>query len=134
MWQASWGLSTRSIGAMIMMHSDDNGLILPPRVAETQVVVIPVLKTGDDQEKILDYAYDIFKMLKKAGIRSIVDDREKNPGHKYAHWELRGIPLRLEIGVQEVTKNEVRYAKRNDNKKDSLSLEDLTTSINALLD
>lgn len=129
-WQASWGFSTRSIGAMIMVHSDDKGLVLPPKVAQEQVVVIPIIKAADNQDEILDYAHDVMKKLKAVGVRTIMDDRDsKNPGNKFAHWELRGIPIRIEIGKQEVSKSEIRYAKRNDGQKGNFAVGDLTGKI-----
>ena len=134
-WQTSWGFSTRSIGAMIMVHSDDKGLVLPPRVAETQVVVIPVVKTGDDIAKIKAYAEEIYKALKAGGIRADYDDRDNyTPGHKYNHWELRGVPIRLEVGPQEVAKNEVRYAKRHDKVKANIPNENVAKSLEKLLE
>jgi len=115
---------------MIMVHSDDKGLVLPPKVAQEQVVVVPIIKKADNENQILDYAHDIMKKLKAAGVRTIIDDREgKNPGNKFNHWEMRGIPLRLEIGGQEVSKSEIRYAKRNDGAKGNFPLKDLTTGI-----
>lgn len=132
-WQTSWGLSTRSIGAMIMVHSDDKGLVLPPKVAQEQVVVVPILKTKDNQQAILDYAYDLMKKLKAAGIRTIIDDRDKNPGNKFNHWEMRGIPLRLEIGAKEVDGGSVAYAKRNDGAKGKFPVKELVKNIEDLL-
>jgi prolyl-tRNA synthetase len=119
---------------MIMVHSDDKGLVLPPKVAQEQVVVVPIIKKSDNEAQILDYAYDIMKKLKAVGVRTTIDDREgKNPGNKFNHWEMRGIPLRLEIGGQEVTKSEIRYAKRNDGVKGNFPLKDLVTGIQDLL-
>jgi prolyl-tRNA synthetase len=98
-WQTSWGLSTRSIGAMIMVHSDDTGLILPPKVAQVQVVIVPINKKGDDYTSIHAAAKKVYQALKEAGVRVELDDRENyNPGFKYNHWELRGVPVRLELG------------------------------------
>lgn len=120
---------------MIMVHSDDQGLVLPPRVAETQVVVIPVVKTGDDIVKVKTYAEDVHKILKEAGIRVDYDDRDNyTPGHKYNHWELRGVPIRLEVGPQEVNKGEVRYAKRHDRAKANVPKADLARTIEKLLE
>jgi prolyl-tRNA synthetase len=138
-WQASWGLSTRSIGAMIMVHSDDQGLVLPPRVAEVQVVVIPVIKTSDDHKSIKDYAEDVYNKLKQAGVRVHLDDRDGyTPGNKYNHWELRGVPIRIEIGAQEVAKKEVRYAKRHDRdpktSKKNIPLNGMAKALEKILD
>lgn len=88
-----------------MVHSDDTGLILPPRVAQTQVVIIPIMKKGDDFAAIKAAAEECFSSLKKAGVRVEIDDRENyNPGFKYNHWELRGVPLRLELGNMDFEK------------------------------
>lgn len=114
-WQTSWGLSTRSIGAMIMVHSDDTGLVLPPRVAQTQVVIIPINKKGDDWAAIKGAAEEAYSALKKAGVRVELDDRENyNPGFKYNHWELRGVPIRLELGAKDFEAKELRCCKRHD--------------------
>lgn len=103
---------------MIMVHSDDRGLVLPPKVARTQAVIVPILKKGDDFEAINKVANDLFDLLKKGGVRVELDDRDNyNPGFKYAHWELRGVPLRLELGKRDFASQEVRCCKRNDGKK-----------------
>lgn len=113
-----------------MVHSDDKGLVLPPKIANTQAVIIPILKKGQDNQKALDLADEVFSTLKKAGLRVTVDDRENyNPGFKYNHWELRGVPVRLEIGAKEVENREVRICKRNDGAKVSMSVDGLETSI-----
>ena len=119
---------------MIMVHSDDKGLVLPPKVAQEQVVVVPIIKAADNQNEILDYAHDVSKKLKAVGVRTIIDDRDsKNPGNKFAHWELRGIPIRIEIGKQEVSKGEIRFAKRNDGQKGNFAVADLTAKIEQML-
>lgn len=102
-WQTSWGISTRSIGAMIMIHSDNKGMVLPPRVAQTQVVIIPILKKGNDFKQIYSVCDKVFADLKNAGIRVFLDDTDNhNPGFKYATWELRGTPVRVEIGEKDI--------------------------------
>lgn len=101
-----------------MVHSDDKGLVLPPKVASIQAVIIPIEKAGADNEGIKKKADEVFKNLKDAGIRVELDDRDnKNPGDKYSHWEQRGVPIRLELGQKDFEKNEVRCCKRNDGKK-----------------
>ena len=88
-----------------MVHSDNMGLVLPPRVAQVQVVIIPILKKGDDMEAISAAAQGVFDKLKKAGVKVVLDDRENyNPGFKYNHWELRGTPIRLELGKKDFEK------------------------------
>ncbi len=110
----SWGLSTRVIGAIIMTHGDDNGLILPPKVAPIQVVIVPIYKNEDEKSRVMEVTDRIFKELKAAGIRLKVDDREEvTPGYKYHDWEMRGVPLRMEIGPKDVEKNSVALARRD---------------------
>ncbi len=110
----SWGLSTRMIGALIMVHGDDQGLVIPPRIAPTQVVVIPIYKNDAEKGKVMDVADRVFSELKAAGIRVKLDDREEvTPGFKYNDWELRGVPLRIEIGPRDVEKNSVALARRD---------------------
>jgi len=113
-----------------MVHSDDKGLVLPPKIANIQAVIIPILKKGQDNQKALEMAKDAESLLKKAGYRVHVDDRENyNPGFKYNHWELRGVPIRLEIGAKEVENAEVRYCKRNDGAKASIKMDVLVDSV-----
>ncbi len=101
-WQTSWGLSTRSIGSMIMIHSDNTGVVLPPRVAQTQIVIIPILYKNDDSKALLDQAHNLKKELLQAGIRVTVDDRDNhNPGFKFNNWEVKGTPIRLELGAKD---------------------------------
>lgn len=119
---------------MIMVHSDDKGLVLPPKVAQEQVVIVPIIKAKDNQNEILDFAYDCMKKLKAAGIRTTIDDRDfKNPGNKFNHWEMRGVPIRLEIGAKEVTGGSIAYAKRNDGAKGSFPTNELVKSVDDTL-
>lgn len=113
-----------------MVHSDDKGLVLPPKVAQTQVVIIPILKKGDDFEAINNKAEELYKKLKDAGVKVDLDDRENyNPGFKYNHWELRGTPMRLELGSKDFEANEVRCCKRHDGKKMQLKQENLVEEV-----
>ena len=133
-WQTSWGLSTRSIGSMIMIHSDNTGVVLPPRVAQVQVVIIPILFKNDDGKKILDKAHELAKALKAGGIRVQVDDRENhNPGFKFNNWEVKGTPIRIEVGAKDLEKGEVKVAIRHSGEKFQLSQSDLSDSIIATL-
>lgn len=118
-WQTSWGLSTRSIGSMIMVHSDNKGLVLPPKVAQFQVILIPILYKDDDQSDIyISKLREISLILKKHGIRNKVDDRDNhNPGWKFNHWELKGVPIRMELGKKDFDKNEVKICVRHDGTK-----------------
>jgi prolyl-tRNA synthetase len=110
----SWGLSTRMIGAIIMVHGDDRGLILPPRIAPIQAVIVPIYKNDIEKAKVMEVADRLFNELKLANLRLKVDDREEvTPGFKYNDWELRGVPLRIEIGPKDVEKGSVTLARRD---------------------
>ncbi|WP_204215251.1 MULTISPECIES: proline--tRNA ligase [unclassified Thomasclavelia] len=131
-YQTSWGVSTRLIGAIIMVHGDNNGLVLPPRVAPIQVMIIPI-----QQQKpgVLDKANEVMEQLKAAGIRAKVDASDKTPGWKFSDAEMRGIPLRIEIGPRDIENNACVIAKRNDGTKNTYSLDEtLPDTINKLLD
>lgn len=131
-YQTSWGVSTRLIGALIMVHGDDNGLVLPPRVAPTQVMIIPV---REKQEGVLDKAEELYHTLKEQGIRVAIDNSDKSPGWKFSDAEMRGIPLRLEIGPKDIENNCCVIAKRNDSTKQTFALdENLGQNIKNLLD
>src|SRR6267378_1094973 len=113
-WTTSWGLSTRFIGAIIMVHGDDQGLILPPRLAPHQVVVVPIFKTDEEKALVFEAAKKIREQLVKAEIRVKVDEREgQSPGFKFNDWEMRGVPLRMEIGPKDVAKGSVVLARRD---------------------
>ncbi|MEZ4862657.1 MAG: proline--tRNA ligase [Caldilineaceae bacterium] len=113
-WTTSWGLSTRFIGAIIMTHGDDNGLILPPRLAPYQVVMVPIYKKDDEKSAVLAATERMRQELVDAGVRIKVDDRDNlTPGFKFNDWELRGVPLRMEIGPRDVTNNVVMLARRD---------------------
>ncbi|MGE5250478.1 MAG: proline--tRNA ligase, partial [Bacteroidota bacterium] len=110
----SWGLSTRMIGAIIMAHGDDQGLVLPPRLAPLQAVIVPIYKNADEKVKVMQAADRIWNELKEAGIRVKLDDREEvTPGFKYHDWEMRGVPLRIEIGPKDLEKESVALARRD---------------------
>jgi len=118
-WQTSWGFSTRLIGALIMAHGDDKGLVLPPNVAVNKAVVVPIL-FGDSKDKVLKKSKEIAKGLKKYGV--ILDDREGySPGWKFNEWEMKGIPLRIEVGPKDLEKKQVTIVRRDNGKKESLS-------------
>jgi len=110
----SWAISSRMIGAIIMVHGDDQGLRLPPRIAPIQVVLVPIYKNLDEKSKVMEVANKVFSELKAAGIRIKMDDREEvTPGFKYNDWEMRGVPLRVEIGPKDVEKGSVALARRD---------------------
>ena len=120
-WQTSWGVSTRLIGALVMVHGDDSGLKIPPRIAPFQVVVIPIA-IGDWKKNILPKAQEIANGLKKKGVRVKLDDREEfTPGWKFSEWEMRGVPLRLEIGPKDIEKGQVVTVRRDTGQKEALA-------------
>lgn len=130
-WQTSWGFSTRSIGGLILAHGDDNGLRLPPRIAPYQVVIIPV----KSQESLLDACKDISRQLQKSGVRVLVDDREDETlGYKINKWELKGAPLRLELGEKELSEKSVTLVRRDTGEKSAVSTSNLEDSVRLLLD
>lgn len=128
-YQTSWGLTTRSIGGLIMCHGDDNGLVLPPRIAPRKVAIITY---SDD---LLDKAYEIRDMLNNGGIKAYVDDSEKSAGFKFAEAEVQGIPFRIEIGKRELENNKIVVARRDNFKKEEVSLDtDLVTYFKEQID
>src|SRR5690349_6697520 len=133
-WGTSWGVTTRLIGALIMTHGDDSGLILPPRVAPYQAVIVPIPR-GNWQETVLPKAREIQQQLVAGGIRVMLDDRDAyTPGWKYAEWELRGVPLRLEIGPKDIEKSSVFVARRDTREKQAIPMDGLPQRIAQLLD
>jgi prolyl-tRNA synthetase len=133
----SWGLSTRMIGAIIMTHGDDQGLMLPPRVAPIQVVMVPIFKNDAEKAAVMPIAERIFSELKTAGVRVKMDDREEvTPGFKYNDWEMRGVPLRMEIGPKDVEKGSVALARRDRpgrEGKSFVSQENLAATVSEML-
>jgi prolyl-tRNA synthetase len=135
-WTTSWGLSTRMVGAIIMTHGDDQGLVLPPRLAPIQVVVVPIFKTDEEQGPVMEAVERIQKEL--AGFRIKVDDRtEVTPGFKFNDWEMRGVPLRIEVGPKDVAKGTVAFARRDTpgrEGKSFVSQENLADQVQQMLD
>lgn len=127
--QTSWGLSTRIIGALIMVHGDDNGLVLPPRIAPTQVIVIPIQQ---QKEGVLAKAAELKDRL--SGFRVKVDDTDKSPGWKFSECEMRGIPLRVEIGPKDMEKGQAVLVRRDTHEKTIVALEDLEKEVGTLLE
>ena len=133
-WTTSWGVSTRLIGGVIMTHGDDSGLVLPPRVAPVQIVIVPIPR-GNWQETVLPRAREIEARLAAAGVRVRLDAREEyTPGWKFAEWELRGVPLRLEIGPKDIEKAQVVLARRDSREKLPTPVDGLEDRVRALLD
>jgi len=133
----SWAISSRIIGAIIMTHGDDQGLILPPRLAPTQVVIIPIYKSDSEKTAVLEATHRVAEEMKSAGVRFKVDDREEvRPGFKYNDWEMRGVPLRIEIGPKDVEKKTVALARRDQPGKEGksfVSQENLSATIQEML-
>ena len=128
--QTSWGVSTRLIGAVIMVHGDDNGLVLPPEVAPIQVVIVPIRQQA---EGILEKCDEIAKKLRSVGVRVKVDVSEHTPGWKFAEWEMKGVPLRLELGPRDLAEGKVALSKRYNGEKLVGAIEDVEAEIPALL-
>ena len=134
-WQTSWGVSWRLIGGMIMVHGDDRGLVLPPRVAPIQVIIIPIYYSDEDKEKIGKVSKEIEEKLKDADVRVQVDNREQlTPGFKFNEWEMKGIPLRIEIGPKDLEKNQVTFARRHNRQKDDQEITGLVERVVSELD
>lgn len=133
--QDSFGFSTRSLGALIMVHGDDQGLVLPPAVARYQVVIVPIVKKNCDFDKLYGACKEVKDELQKAGIRAFNDDRDiYNPGWKYNHWEMKGVPLRIEIGPRDLEKNTARACRRFDRKKEDVDRNSLVEYVRNSLD
>jgi prolyl-tRNA synthetase len=131
-WATSWGVSTRLIGGLIMTHSDDDGLVLPPKLAPIQVVIVPIPKPDPDLMKVAD---DIADKLKTLGISVKIDNDEKNrPGFKFAEYEMKGIPVRIGIGKRDLEQNVVEVARRDTKTKESIALEGIEFKIQVLLE
>jgi prolyl-tRNA synthetase len=134
-WNTSWGVSTRLVGALIMVHGDDAGLVCPPRLAQYQVVLVPIYRSDDERTSVSAAAENIRRELATAGIRTHLDAREgMKPGAKYYEWEGRGVPLRLEIGPRDVAAGTVMLARRTGGKKESLPMVGLTARLQEIME
>lgn len=129
--QTSWGMSTRIIGAIIMVHGDDSGLVLPPRIAPTQVMIIPIMQK---KAGVLEKAEEIRQNLIKSGYRVKVDDSDKSPGWKFSEQEVQGIPVRVEIGPKDIEKNQAVIVRRDTREKIFVSIDELDTKLQEVLD
>jgi len=129
----SWGASTRLIGGLIMTHGDNAGLILPPRVAPVQVIIVPIWRKVEEKAIVAEMVERILKMLKSAGIRTKADWREETPGWKYNEWEMRGVPVRLEVGPRDVQNNSAMLVRRDNRAKEATPLDALLTRLPQLL-
>ena len=128
--QTSWGVSTRMIGAIIMTHGDDNGLILPPAIAPIQVAIIPI---AQHKEGVLDKAGELYDRLKKAGLRVKLDDSDQSTGWKYSQYEMKGVPVRLEVGPRDIESGNCVLVSRVSREKNFVSLDNLEEEVNAML-
>ena len=129
--QTSWGMTTRLIGALIMVHGDDSGLVLPPRVAPVQVDIIPVMQK---KAGVLEKAAEVKEKLIKAGLRVKVDDSDKNPGWKFSEQEMRGIPVRIEMGPRDIEANQAVIVRRDTREKTVVSIDELDVKVKEILD
>ena len=133
-WATSWGVSTRLIGGLVMTHSDDEGLVLPPRIAPLQVVIVPIYK-GDEQKALLDEKiHAMVASFKAAGIRVKYDDSDnQRPGWKFAEYELKGVPVRIAVGPRDLENNQVEIARRDTKEKTTVSMDGITETVSQLL-
>ena len=133
-WATSWGVSTRLMGALIMTHSDDKGLVLPPNLAPLQVVIVPIFKGDGQKNEVLNHAKKLYEDLNAAGIRVKLDDRDTHtPGYKFNDYELKGVPIRLGIGPKDIEKGTVELARRDNLTKSFIPQDDLASHVKNLL-
>ncbi len=134
-WQTSWGISTRLIGALVMVHGDDRGLVLPPKIAPVQAVIVPIPYKDADSSSILTKAKELYEKLQKKGLAIVLDDRaEYTPGWKFNDWELKGVPIRIEIGPRDMKQKRVTLARRDTFERISVKEEDTVDAVIKLLD
>ena len=134
-WATSWGVSTRLMGALVMAHSDDNGLVLPPKLAPFQVVIVPIFKKEEEKSRVFEKALEIKKALISKGISVKFDDRESyTPGYKFNEHEFRGVPVRLALGPRDLDNGTVEVARRDTMEKELLQIQDIENKIHHLLD
>jgi prolyl-tRNA synthetase len=133
-WATSWGVSTRLIGGLIMAHSDDAGLVLPPKLAPIQVVIVPIYKTDAERSAVLQRGATLAEEIKAQGVSvKIDDDRQRNPGWKFAEWELKGVPIRISLGPRDLAKNQMELARRDTGTKTFAPLDEASSLIPRLL-
>jgi len=134
-WATSWGVSTRLMGALIMAHSDDQGLVLPPKLAPIQVVIVPIFKTEEEKAQIDGFVNQLTNELKIKDISVKYDDRDtQRPGFKFAEWELKGVPVRVAVGARDMQNGTVELARRDTQTKETVAQEGLAGTIAQLLD
>lgn len=131
----SWGVSTRLIGALIMVHGDDQGLRLPPKVAPIQIVIVPIFKSDEDKEKIIDFVQPLFNEFDENNIRYYFDDRNKmSPGFKFNEWEMKGVPIRIEVGMRDINDDAIIYSRRDKQGKHNIDIDSIKGYFPNLLD
>jgi prolyl-tRNA synthetase len=134
-WATSWGVSTRLMGALIMTHSDDNGLVLPPHLAPIQVVIVPIFRKAEQLGELLEKINPIADQLKALGIRVKVDTDDKyTPGYKFADYELKGVPVRLAMGGRDLENGTIEIARRDTQTKETVSIDGIVNTVQALLE
>lgn len=133
-WQTSWGVSTRLVGGLVMAHGDDKGLVLPPKLAPIQIVIIPIWSNSKEKNKIKQYISKIEKILSEKNVRFRADWRNQTPGWKFNDWELKGVPLRVEIGPNEIKKNNITFVLRDNLKREIISLRNFGNQLEKVLD
>ena len=134
-WATSWGVSTRLMGALIMTHSDDNGLVLPPKLAPNQVVIIPIFKSDKELNLVLNYIKPLLNQLKKENISFLVDQRDSyKPGYKFNEYEIKGVPIRLVIGPKDVGNSSVEIFRRDKMEKETLGINEAKSKVLELID
>jgi prolyl-tRNA synthetase len=134
-WQTSWGIATRLIGALVMVHGDDKGLVLPPKITPVQTVIIPIPYKDADRKLILEKATEIRNKLVKNGVTTILDNRPAyTPGWKFNEWELKGVPIRIEIGPREVKQKQLTLARRDTFERLIIKEEEIVDTITKLLE
>lgn len=133
-WQTSWGITTRLIGAIVMVHGDDKGLVMPPKVAPVHVVIVPIPFKGAELEAIAAKAKEIAEILKARGVSVVLDDRQEyTPGWKFNQWELKGVPIRIEIGPRDIKQQQVVMVRRDTCQKMPVKETEILTEIEKLL-
>jgi prolyl-tRNA synthetase len=133
-WQTSWGLSTRTIGGLIMTHSDDKGLVLPPKIASIQTIITTIISKEEDKKTVNEKAEELNKVLKNAGIKSQTDIRDMRPGEKYYEWEKKGVPIRIELGPKDIAGGSAVLVRRDTGEKIKTSLDNIAGGIKSLLE
>jgi prolyl-tRNA synthetase len=133
-WQTSWGLSTRTIGGLIMTHSDDKGLVLPPKIASIQSIITTIISKEEDKKVVDEKAKEINAMLKSVGIKSQVDSRDLRPGEKYFEWEKKGVPVRIELGPKDIASSAAILVRRDTGEKIKVSFEKIADTVKNLLE